>query len=272
MTCEHVRELIGADPFANDSDVAQHVSGCADCATYQREMHTMESAVRRALQTPPVASAREGPPAVSTVVSLEAARNRGSLAAPAPAARIPDWKPAPLWLAIAASVALLSGVLGFALLANPSAALARDLAEHMGGEADSWDQPRAVPQSALEFVLRQSGVRVSALAAADIVYAHSCFFRGRNVPHLVVRTDQGPVTVLVLAREPVESRERFREGPFEGWLLPAEPAAAAQGEARRPALALLARAGGATPLAEAGQLDALLQRLAPVLVEPPRID
>jgi hypothetical protein len=41
------------------------------------------------------------------------------------------------------------------------------------------------------------------------------------VPHLVVQTDRGPLTVMVLAHEHVEKRGEFTEGDYHGVLLPA---------------------------------------------------
>jgi hypothetical protein len=56
----------------------------------------------------------------------------------------------------------------------------------------------------------------------DITYAHSCWFRGRRVPHLIVQTPQGPVTVVVLPRERVTGTVDFEEDGYRGMLLPAE--------------------------------------------------
>jgi len=41
------------------------------------------------------------------------------------------------------------------------------------------------------------------------------------VPHLVVQTANGPMTVMLLAHEKVSGRQEFSEGGFAGVLLPA---------------------------------------------------
>lgn len=274
MTCEHVRLQIGAEPLANDAAVAVHVAGCADCAQYQREMRTLEANLGRAMQWPAsAADAAAGPASAArrgNVVELDAARasRAAAASAAAPAAAMPDaagaraWRPAPLWFSVAACVALVSGVLTFAFLARPTDAIASALVEHMADEAESWTETRVVPQSALDLVLRRSGVRLDAGGAADVVYAHSCFFRGRYVPHLVVRTAQGPVTVLVLPGEPVQERTSFSEGGYSGVLMPGTALGAAadsSGAPARPSFAILAR--GALRV----DVDDIARRLAPVL-------
>ena len=50
----------------------------------------------------------------------------------------------------------------------------------------------------------------------------SCEFRGHRVPHLVVQTGQGPVTILVLTEVPSQSREQINEDGFQGVILPAQ--------------------------------------------------
>ena len=54
-----------------------------------------------------------------------------------------------------------------------------------------------------------------------VVYAMACPFHGRLVPHLVVQTASGPMTVMLLAHEKVGERQEFSEGGFQGVLLPA---------------------------------------------------
>jgi hypothetical protein len=53
-----------------------------------------------------------------------------------------------------------------------------------------------------------------------VSYAQSCLFRGRHVPHLVVQTDMGPVTVMVLVHENVTAARTFDEGGYRGTIVP----------------------------------------------------
>jgi len=54
-----------------------------------------------------------------------------------------------------------------------------------------------------------------------VTYARTCLFDGHWVPHLVVHTDQGPVTVMVLRQERIKGRRAFRQNGYSGVLVPA---------------------------------------------------
>jgi hypothetical protein len=82
--------------------------------------------------------------------------------------------------------------------------------------------------------LAGAGVSLDA-ADATVTYARICLFNGHWVPHLVVRTTSGPVTVMVLRHEHLVARQAFRQNGYSGLLIPAPAggtlAVIAQGEA-----------------------------------------
>jgi hypothetical protein len=66
-----------------------------------------------------------------------------------------------------------------------------------------------------------SGIRLKP-DAMHVSYASGCQFRGHVIPHLVVQTGRGPVTVMVLADETAHGKpERFDEGGYRGVVVPA---------------------------------------------------
>jgi hypothetical protein len=77
-----------------------------------------------------------------------------------------------------------------------------------------------VDQAGLQEILARSGVRLKDIGR--ISYAMSCKFRGHHVPHLVVQTQRGPVTVLLLPEErSITTPEKFVEGGYAGLIVPA---------------------------------------------------
>lgn len=79
--------------------------------------------------------------------------------------------------------------------------LARDVIAHVVQEPESLIPSRAsLPAAAVSAVLAGRPVALPA-TLGEIVYAQTCVFRGRQVPHLVVRTPQGLVSVLILPDE-----------------------------------------------------------------------
>ena len=107
---------------------------------------------------------------------------------------------------------------GFWLL-RPESALAGDVAEHVRHEAGSWHQGTRIPPADVAAMLAAAGVKFD--TTHPVVYAMTCPFHGRQVPHLVVQTAEGPMTVMLLANERVSGRQEFAEGDLRGVLLPA---------------------------------------------------
>jgi hypothetical protein len=204
MNCAEARRLIDADPGAPVAGaLEEHLRDCEACRRWQDEMRALEGAIRRALDVDLRAVA----------VASVAALGTSPQPVPQPARRLRPWA-----MAAALLVALTAGA--FIWIARPAAALAADVVAHAEGEPASWSGVVAVPDAEVDAILRRAGVTLDA-SARDVVYARTCEFRGREIPHLVVRTVEGPVTVLVLGGERVALRHRFSEEGYTGMLVPA---------------------------------------------------
>ena len=216
MNCAGARLQIGAAPALSTPELERHIAGCAECARFRTEMQALDGDIRRALQTPPELPARA----------------RRSVP--------PLWRP---W-ALAASVLLAMSVAGVWLL-RPSDTLASELVSHVHAEPGSWATHEQIDGAGITQALRAAGVGFD-VTADKITYAHSCWFRGHYVPHLVLQTDKGPVTVILLRHERVRAPQSFREGGLSGVIVPAEDGS----------IALLAqRDGGLEQLAQQMRQD-----------------
>ncbi len=204
MDCAQYRRLILANPHDSNPELRIHLESCRDCPEYTERLLRFESRLARALlvAAPAEGGARVVPPRVS-------AAHR----APSPLVRRG-------WLAMAASV-LIALVVGGALwLASPHQSLAADVVAHMAGEPQAWQRTGVpVPPSELALVLRDAKMRLIP-DAPMVSYARSCLFRGHQVPHLVVQTDMGPVTVMVLVHESVSKPVSFDEEGYRGMIVP----------------------------------------------------
>jgi hypothetical protein len=126
------------------------------------------------------------------------------------------------WASLAGSI--LAGVVAGAWLwsGGPGNSLADDLLSHLEDDAAARAPGGPVPSAVASRVLEQGGIRLRPGAGA-VLYANTCRFRGRAVPHLVLRTEAGPATLLVLRHEPVDAAEDFTGGGFSGRILPSGP-------------------------------------------------
>lgn len=188
IDCAQYRRAVLADPRAASPELAEHLAHCPQCPAYSERLLRFEARLAQALRID-AATARAQP------------RVRGG------------------WLAMAASV-LVALLVATLWLGAPHASLAADVVAHMAGEPQAWARTSVpVPSSALEPVLAEAHVRLRP-DAGMVSYAQSCLFRGYHVPHLVVQTDMGPVTVMVLVHETTTKARPFDEGGYRGIILP----------------------------------------------------
>jgi hypothetical protein len=208
MDCAHVRRSMLAEPSNDDAQLRLHLSTCPECTRYAEQLRRFEGRLDSALRVE--VNPRLMPQRV--VTPLRAARPRG-------AAR--PWDPPHRrWIAAAASVLLGTAVAVSLWLAAPGRSLAADVVKHMAGEPDAWARTEIpVPEPRLDKVLIDSHVRLRP-SAGLVSYASSCSFRGHTVPHLVVQTDSGPVTVMVLTHEALRGAMRFNEQGYRGVIVP----------------------------------------------------
>jgi len=189
IDCKHARLQIGGEPQVLSAEVAQHIATCAACSKFRDETLAMEGRLKSALELP-LHHFRESP-----------------------------LKVAPRRFALAASIVLALLVGGGAWLFRPQPVLAAEIVEHIRHESGSWGSREPVPPELLDAVLAKAGVRYN--PRLPVTYASPCPFRGHIVPHLVVQTDHGPVTVMLLSHEKVKSEGKFTEGQYHGVVFPA---------------------------------------------------
>ena len=189
MSCEEARLQIGADPGGSTPELEQHLQDCDACRQWRAEMRTLDANIRRALERPPVPADR---PRITAT-----------------------WRP---W-ALAASVLLATLAALAVWLLYPSDTLAREVVAHVQQEPDSWLAQQHVDAQSIDSALRGAGVKLD-ITSDRISYAQSCWFRDHYVPHLVVQTAQGPVTVLILRNQHVRGRHTFHEQGMSGVIVP----------------------------------------------------
>lgn len=201
MTCSEFRRTFGADPGSVNAELNAHRAQCAACEKFAQETLRLDGLIKRALEVPV--------PAARPIVT--------------PIAR----KPAPTrWYAMAASVLLAVGIGAFWFFGFSRDSLASDVVNHLHHEPDALTRTdERVSTNLLDGVLRSNGAHLSA-PIDGISYSTSCQFHGRVVPHLVVQTSGGPVTVLILAEEHVAAARHFDEQQYHGVQIPMQKGSA----------------------------------------------
>lgn len=131
------------------------------------------------------------------------------------------------WFAMAATIAL-AAFLGFQVGNNEQGndgeyrggALEAQVLAHLDGELVSYrvtDEP--VPDERLVMVVPAS-VATMNHDAGLITYAKSCHINGKDVPHLVVQGEKGPITILLMPDEKVEGTRELEGENIHGLIIP----------------------------------------------------
>lgn len=197
MDCREFRREAGADPAHLGEAAAAHRDGCPACAEFLRQTLALDDRIRAALRVPVPKRVRAG-----RALPVIAPRR---------------------WLALAASIVGGVAVGTMLWIAGPRGSLAEDLVKHLAHEPGAMvaTEVAASPTTVAE-VLDRAGVRLRP-GVGVVSYANTCPFRGDKVPHLVVQTATGPVTVMVLRHERVAHPVQFDEGGYAGTIVPVGP-------------------------------------------------
>jgi len=230
MNHEQYRRAVLASPLGTDPELEAHRASCEDCRAFTDGVLTFEHRLVRALKVSTPIRAKILPLGTRS----SASSTRGAR-----------------WLALAASVAI-AFVVGAGIWLTPGSSLAAEVVAHMAGEPDAWKSQTALPAGELNPVLKRANISLDS-QAPSVSYANSCEFRGQVVPHLVVQSPRGPVTVMVLTHEAVSKARHFDEQGYRGTILPIP---------QHGSIAVLMRAPGTT----AAEVDAVAAQVRSAIV------
>jgi hypothetical protein len=203
MNHTEYRKGVMADPHSQDAELQAHRDACAECSAYTEKLLEFEARLERAMRVDLGVDSGVSAQVLPFVRKPAVAKSMTRRA-----------------FAIAASVLLGVALVGGVWLSLPEQSLAAAVVAHMAEEPNAWrrtDIPVAEPE--LRDVLKDSKMQLKPDAGL-VSYANSCSFRGHLVPHLVVQTASGPVTVMVLVHEPIARSMDFNEQGYRGTIVP----------------------------------------------------
>ena len=203
-TCEEYREAIAADPSFDGG--AAHLTQCLSCQAFRDEMQALDLKIGRALalSVPNFDMPEPADIDTSNVTALPQ-RRFGT----------------PIWLAVAATVTL-AAFIGFRMLGSDlsNGTLAEQILTHIDFEPYSLRVvDEAVSEQRLQRVMSAS-VATMDHGASLVTYAQSCRINGRDVPHLVIQGEHGPVTILLMPYEKISGPQSIQGENVTGVILP----------------------------------------------------
>lgn len=204
MNCDQYMEAIAANPSSEDG--VGHASECAMCRVFRDEMLELDAQIKRAL----LISVPQ--PKIPNLDSVD----DGNIAV-LPRRRVST----PAWFAMAASI-LIAAVLGFRMIgsdfSDPS--LADQIVAHLEHEPYAFRiTDKAVGDERLARVV-PADIATLDHSGGLITYAQSCVINGKNVPHLVIQGERGPVTILLMPGQKVSGAQSLDGNSITGVILP----------------------------------------------------
>ena len=224
MDCEAFRLELLADPAAAEAIIVEHEAECGACAAFADRARRAEVLISKALRFDVGSVRAEAKPASKSWTSTLSAGLAAAVVA----------------------VAVLG--LGRQFLLPPADTMSAALIDHWHHEPYSW----VVTDKAVEMPMLAKAIAGKASIDLDqlptVTYAHSCFFRGKWVPHLVIQGEAGPVMVMLLPAEEIGKPMRLKvvEEDLEGMVMPHGQGSiailATEGEAMEPLQKAISRA------------------------------
>jgi hypothetical protein len=204
-------DAIAAEPLGGFAG-SDHAAQCASCAAFRDEILALEQKIAAALQIPVPELDLSDLPEIGSASDNAA----GVSNLPYRGRRVRS-----AWLALAASV-LLATALGIRFLANDVeyATLGDEIIAHLDHEPRALRvSDKSVSERSLARVVRKDEVMLNR-ALGLITYARTCVINGREVPHLVIQGEKGPVTLLLLPEEHVDTAVQIHGEAVDGVILP----------------------------------------------------
>jgi hypothetical protein len=202
MNCEEYRKAIAAEPSFDGG--AAHLSECAGCQAYRKEMQELDRAIGRALSLDVPELVLPELPDIDNVTTLPKRR-----------------RPALTFLALAATV-VLAAFVGFRMIdtGGEYGSLGEELLAHIDHERGALvvtDVP--VSDDLLAQVVPTSIARLDQNTGL-FTYARTCPVNGKTVPHLVMQGERGPVTIILMPDEKISGPETVEGESVRGVILP----------------------------------------------------
>jgi hypothetical protein len=190
MNCLDFRRAILANPRQLDEAARAHSLECAGCRDFLDRQRDLDAELFAAMQVPP-------PDGLADRILVA----RGLR----PARRPMAW-------AVAATIVLAMGIAwvgGSRIIGGD--ALGREAIAHVIHEPQALTIAHAVASDMLPALLADQGLKAVA-SLGQVSYATFCPMGERIARHLVVRTAEGPVTLLLMPDDPAGRRRALTEG------------------------------------------------------------
>ncbi len=204
IDCSECQRDLGAVPSTCDRRVLEHVASCSSCANCLKALRALDAKLLIALEIPVPANLDRLLPDTN-VAPVSSARTKTMAC-----------------FGFAASVVLGLGTATYIGQWMSQRGLAKEAISHIDHAPNALRLTNVrVEEARLVSTLQGNGARLSG-SVGVVSYVNTCPFRGRTVTHLVIQTERGPVTVLLLPGEKTEAPVPIDEDGYNGTIIPVD--------------------------------------------------
>jgi hypothetical protein len=207
MNCEDFRQQLLRQPDDMSDAMASHMESCEACQAVVMQsfaddspFEAMDNVVREAMQVDVPANLGQ------TVMMQKILQRKRRSSMP--------------MFALAATVMLGIGLAAGVFLGRSTSELPEHLVAHILHEPLLLEpSTEEISINRVSYVLSQVNMELRA-DVGRVRHAGLCVFEGQKVPHLVVHTQNGPVTVMIIPERTVKRVQSFDNGEFTGVIVP----------------------------------------------------
>jgi hypothetical protein len=213
MNFSEFKKLLGADPLNRDPEILRARASGPEFEKAARQAEIFEASLESA--------ARFAVDADALVEGILAARDEQK--------RGHSWQRTG-WLALAASVVLVSGMVVYMWdgLVQPDTVEAY-VQQHYGHDGEKMLAKAGAPVDAAEVsrIMAKWGMEATPELAGRVTFIKRCITMDGMGAHMIVQTDQGPVNLIVMPKTPVNDRQLVQFGEMQAHLVSLGSASAA---------------------------------------------
>ena len=210
MNCEDYKAALAGDPSASIEGGDAHVAACDSCAAFKAEMQALDAKIAQALSiNVPNLQMPELPEIEDDNVVNIPFRNKQAFSMPT-------------WIGIAATVVIAAfvGVRMIDLDPGSGLSLNEEVLAHFDHEPSSLRVTTvAVSDEQFSTVVNPS-IGTMDRNVGLVTYANSCIINGKTIPHLVIQGEKGPITLLLMPEEMIDSAMTLDGNGVNGVILP----------------------------------------------------
>lgn len=207
MNCLEFRRARLAQPYSDAAERDAHAAACPSCAEFLARLRRHERALKTMLEVPAPAGL------VDRVIFTQTLRT--------------ERRSHRLWAMAASLLIAVSASLYFSLRApDQTTTIAAAVAAHVREDPLHRLPPDPEEARALAGLIRVLGGTLER-PLPRLIHARPCVIRGQRGAHLVIASESGPVTLVLLPGNRVTARTPIDAGDQSGWLLPSSSGAIA---------------------------------------------